>query len=68
MNETHQVTFKVPDMSCGHCVATIREALEKSLPGAQVDVDLANTRVSVRGNEEAAEAAIREAGYSPERI
>lgn len=32
--------FEVPDMSCGHCVATIEKALASADPTASVQVDL----------------------------
>jgi copper chaperone len=60
--------FTVPDMTCGHCEKTVRGALEEVLPGVPVTVDLAAHRVTVAGDAERAEAAIREAGYSPERV
>lgn len=61
------VTFHVPDMTCGHCEKTVRSALEDVLPGASVTIDLSTHSVSVTGNAETAEEAIREAGYSPEK-
>ncbi|TRW98385.1 heavy-metal-associated domain-containing protein [Paracoccus sp. M683] len=57
--------YKVPDMSCGHCKASIEEAI--STAGGTAKVDLENRRVSIDGLDPArAEAAIREAGFSPE--
>ncbi|GHA29747.1 hypothetical protein GCM10007989_26740 [Devosia pacifica] len=66
MNEMH--VFDVPDMSCAHCVATIRDALGSALPGAMQDINLEAHRVSIAGDAERAETAIREAGYTPRRI
>jgi copper chaperone len=60
--------FTVPDMTCGHCEKTVRGALEEALPGAAVAVDLSSKRVAVEGDALKAEEAIREAGYSPERV
>lgn len=60
-------TFAVADMSCGHCEKTIRAALDEALPGAAVRIDLAGHTVAVDGDAARAEAAIRAAGYSPER-
>jgi copper chaperone len=68
MTETRNTMFRVPDMSCGHCAATIREALEKRMPDAHVDIDVTTSRVTVTGDEKIAAAAIREAGYTPEQI
>ena len=61
-------TFSVPDMTCGHCEKTLRGAIEDVLPGTVVAVDLAARKVSVDGDAGKAEEAMREAGYSPERI
>lgn len=40
-------TYSVPDMSCGHCKASILEALGKAAPQAAVSVDLEARRISV---------------------
>ncbi len=63
-----QTTFTVPDMTCGHCEKTIRGALSEALPGADVSIDLAAHRVVVAGDAGAAEEAMREVGYRPERV
>lgn len=60
--------FTVPDMTCGHCEKTVRAALAKELPDAEVGIDLATHRVTVEGNSAKAEEAIREAGFSPEPV
>lgn len=60
--------FNVPDMTCGHCEKTVRGAIGDVLPGAPVTVDLGSHRVTVEGDAARAEEAIREAGYSPERV
>jgi len=61
------LSFVVPDMSCGHCVAAITKAVKTVDPDASVEVDLATHHVSVTGTDEHAkiDAAIREAGYTP---
>ena len=64
MNEKIELT--VNDMTCGHCVGTVRKALEEALPGADITVDLATHKVSFTGSRAAGEEAIREAGYTPE--
>lgn len=63
---TEKTTFTVNDMTCDHCVGTVTRALEDALPGAQVSVDLAAHKVTFTGDLKAGEAAIREAGYTPE--
>lgn len=57
--------FTVPDMSCGHCVGVIRNALQDGLPGATVAIDLATHTVTVDADPARAEALIRDAGYDP---
>lgn len=63
---TEKNTLIVNDMTCNHCVGTVRGALEQALPGAQVDIDLAQHKVSFTGDRARGEAAIRDAGYTPE--
>ena len=61
-------TFKVNDMTCRHCEKTVREALEKDMPEADVVIDIAERTVSVEGDASKAENVIRDAGYTPEAI
>lgn len=63
---TAKTTLIVGDMTCGHCVGTVRKALEDALPGADISIDLASHRVEFTGNRIVGEQAIREAGYTPE--
>lgn len=63
---SEKTTLTVNDMTCGHCVGTVRGALEEALPGTQVDIDLANHKVTFTGDRAKGEEAIREAGYTPE--
>ena len=61
--------FTVADMTCSHCVGTVRGAIERALPGRRVTVDLATHQVTVAGGADAATvaaAAVRAAGYTPE--
>lgn len=60
--------FTVPDMTCGHCEKTVRGALADALPGAAVAIDLTVRKVTVEGDAVKAEEAIRDAGYSPEKV
>jgi copper chaperone len=64
---TDQTILTVNDMTCGHCVGTVRKALEEALPGAEISVDLATHKVAFTGDRKTGEEAIREAGYTPER-
>jgi len=62
-----ETTFTVPDMICGHCEKTIRNALNEALPGAEVSIDLSSHKVVVDGAADTAMAAMQEVGYTPER-
>ncbi|TPP10414.1 heavy-metal-associated domain-containing protein [Rhizobium glycinendophyticum] len=64
---TGQTVFKIDDMTCGHCEKTVVKALTEALPGKVVTVDLAARKAMVEGDAALAEAAIREAGYTPVR-
>ena len=61
-------TFSVPDMTCGHCEKTVRNALSEALPGADITIDLGAQRVTVAGDAATAEGVMRDVGYSPERV
>ena len=65
---TDKTIFTVNDMTCGHCVGTVRKALEDALPGAEISVDLDTHKVSFTGDRAKGEEAIREAGYTPEAV
>lgn len=57
--------FHVPDMSCGHCTASIDKALKAVDPEASVDADLASKTVTIASAKDAArlQAALEGAGY-----
>jgi copper chaperone len=57
--------FHVPDMTCNHCVGTIKSALAEQMPGAPVAIDLGKAEVRVGGDKAQAESIIRDAGYTP---
>lgn len=63
--------FKVEGMTCTHCVATVKRAVQKAVAGANVEVDLATGAVAVgRAGAlrlEQVKAAIEQAGYTVER-
>lgn len=63
---TDKTILTVNDMTCSHCVGTVRKALEDALPGTQVSIDLESHKVSFTGDRQKGEEAIREAGYTPE--
>ncbi|MFI6505650.1 heavy-metal-associated domain-containing protein [Nonomuraea typhae] len=58
-------TYTVTGMTCGHCVASVKEEVGE-VPGVTaVEVDLASGRVEVTGqaDDNLIRAAIKEAGY-----
>ncbi len=63
-----EVTLTAPDISCGHCVATVQEAIG-ALDGVErVSADADTQQVAVRFDSTrvslpAIEAAMKEAGY-----
>jgi copper chaperone CopZ len=63
------VEFSVQDMTCGHCVATITEAVNAVDPAGRFEFDLAARRVKVESafSAERIEAAIARAGFTPVR-
>ena len=62
--------LKVPDMSCGHCAATIEKAAKSVDPAAQVDIDLAArvATIATTAQPERICTAIRTAGYENQPI
>ena len=64
------ISFHVPDISCGHCVAHVTEALQELDPAAQVSVDLASKQVDVDSSQprEALVEALTQAGYPPSGV
>jgi copper chaperone len=62
------IAFEVNDMTCGHCVSTIAQALKATDKDATVQIELATRRVQVEpvlAGADAFAAAIRQAGYTP---
>ncbi len=59
--------FKLPDMSCGHCLAAVTEAVKEADAKAEVDVDLAQKTVKVESalSREQLAGVLSEAGYPP---
>lgn len=59
--------YRVPDVSCDHCVRAIMEELTKLSGVAEVDVNLENKLVTVRHDGSVSDDQIRdgiaEAGY-----
>jgi copper chaperone len=61
------IEMNVPDMTCGHCIATIRKAVSGIDQGATCDVDLDAKRVTVGSVLPPSDfvEALEEVGYSP---
>lgn len=65
------IAFEVKDMTCGHCVSTITQAVKEADDRAQVRIDLGTHRVEIEPAAADAQAladAIREAGYTPQPL
>lgn len=64
------IEFQVNDMTCGHCVGAITQAIAAVDPVARVEIDLPTHRVRIEGSDRVQDlrAAIVEAGYTPEQI
>jgi copper chaperone len=60
--------LSIPDMTCGHCRASVERAVGEAAPGARVAVDLDMRTVVIEGAADAARVlgAIRDAGFAPE--
>lgn len=66
---TETITYRVPEMTCGHCEAAVTEELTGVSGVEAVAVDLATKLVRVTGehlDDAALRAAIDEAGYEAE--
>jgi len=62
------IAFEVKDMTCGHCVSTVTQAVKSVDKTASVHVDLNTHRVEIEANAANAQtlqAAIADAGYTP---
>jgi copper chaperone len=70
MTEEAMIEMKVPDMTCNHCVDTIRKAVEGVDDSARCEVDLDSKSVSVESGLPPSDfvEALEEAGYSPQLL
>ncbi len=59
------IELSVPDMSCGHCVATITKTVKDLDNAATVTADLATRSVTIdtKADKGTIAAALEEAGY-----
>ena len=61
------IQFKIPAMSCSHCVKAVTQAVHEVDPQARVEVDLDTKKVEVdsRAEQRRIAQALTEAGYPP---
>lgn len=61
------IDLQIPNMTCGHCVRAVTEAVKAADPAAKVVVDLPSHKVQVETSapREAVVARLAEAGYEP---
>ena len=68
LRRVEAMRFKVKGMTCGHCVKTVAEAVERAIPGAKVSVDLATGIVGVEATDQSTrdrvKSAIERSGYT----
>lgn len=59
-------TYKIPDMTCGHCAGVVTETLKSLDPAAEIKVEVMKKEVSVtsKASADAILAALADAGYS----
>jgi len=61
------LTLDIPNMTCGHCVRAITQAVVAADPAAKVQADVPAHQVQVDTalSREAVAAVLAEAGYAP---
>lgn len=59
------IRLSIPDMSCGHCVEAVTQAVRKADPDATLNIDLGDriAAIETRTPPETLAAAIEQAGY-----
>ncbi len=59
--------LQIPNMTCGHCVRAVTEAVKSADPEAKVVIDLPTHKVQIetRAPREAVLSKLAEAGYAP---
>lgn len=70
MSDNAKIIFRVADMTCGHCVKSVTNAIMQALPNATVAADVASHLVTVTGTQDAdkVKQAIVDADYTPEAV
>jgi len=61
------IEFEVKNMSCGHCVGMVTQAVKLVDPDAKVEVDLGGKKVKIESDKNRASfaEALAAAGYPP---
>jgi copper chaperone len=64
------IEFTVQDMTCGHCAASITQAVKSADPEGRCEIDLATKRVKVESvlSPDRVAAAITKAGFTPSPV
>ncbi len=64
------ITFRVNDMTCGHCASAISRAVASVDKAARVDIRIQQKLVRVTSTAAPAELAeaIQDAGYTPQEV
>ena len=66
------ITYSVKGMTCSHCVGSVTKEVEKVAGIDQIEVDVANGRLTVTSSaavdDEAVVEAVEEAGYEAARV
>ncbi|MGO4909860.1 MULTISPECIES: heavy-metal-associated domain-containing protein [Pseudorhodobacter] len=59
------ITYHIPDMSCGHCKATVEKTIHGLDPVARIEFDMPARKVAVESNADAAivTAALAKVGF-----
>jgi copper chaperone len=62
---TTMIELTLPDMTCGHCVRTVTETVQRLDPQARVTTDLAThtARIETTADAGAVRAALADEGY-----
>jgi copper chaperone CopZ len=60
-------TYKIEDMTCGHCVRVVEKTIHDIDPLATVRIDLPTKKVEIDTNADpkSISASLTEAGYAP---
>ena len=63
-------TVNIPDISCGHCLATVKREASEIAGVTSVEGDVATKQVTIKWDSpaqwEQIEAALKDAGYPPQ--